>query len=282
MSLLLYLNSDERSEVSHSDRAEAEKADWEIARGNKARRGRKRKKGKEARERRKHLSTARVTRVGGKQTDALVSRPGFSMDQPRHWRRGHFHRYWTGPVKIDGSRIPYGDWEEKRELKRVWTLPTLINPEKEIENVTTRTVVSHEDDSWVDEVVKRAEGDRKEATESKIERDPKNRRKCIEAHGPHCYICGDDGSHLSDKDRVHEKGYSKGLPKRWLHCHHVKPLSESGPTVTDPEKDMVPLCAGCHSMIHLGNPAYTLEEGFAIFRKWEEKRAERRAQRGAK
>ena len=258
MSLILYLNSDNRSVVEMSEKEEIEKAEKEVADGKKGRRwGRRGKKGREAAERRKHLSTAQVTRVGGKETAAITRRPGFSFDQPRHWRRGHFHRYWTGPKKIDGVEIPFEEWGEKRTIRRPWVMPTLINPEAELELVTTRTVVRHEDEfKWMDDIIatQKTEGDRKETVQTKIERDPRNRRLCIEVHGPHCFICGKDGGWMDDDMRLN----SKGLPSAWLHCHHIEPLGESAPRKTDPEKDMVPMCAECHTMMHLRSTALTL------------------------
>jgi len=277
MSLMLYLVSDEKSTVVTSERDEAEAADREIAAGKKARRGRKKRKGREARERRKHLSTARVTRVGGKETDAITSRPGFSFDQPRHWRRGHFHRYWTGPVKIGGVRIPYEEWEDKRTLKRIWTLPALINPDGEIENVTTRTVLSHEDETdQLDELISRMEGMKGEHKQSKIERDPRNRRLCIEAHGAHCHICGDDGEWLAEDRRFN----AKGLPSGWLQCHHMEPLGETGPRETDPAKDMIPVCTGCHWIFHSDKPALSLEKAYKVYLRREERKRQIRKKAG--
>ncbi len=260
MSLLLYLNSDEKSTVVTTEREEVEQAEKEIAAGKKGRKwGRKGKKARAAKERRKFLSTARVSRVGEKETAAITSRPGFSFEQPRHWRKGHFHKYWTGPVKENGERIPYEDWEEKRTTRLPWVMPTLINKDAKLEVVTRRTVVHHEDEfAWMDELIEKSmEGGSKEVSQSQIERDPRNRKICIEAHGAHCFLCGKDGGWMDDDMRLN----SKGLPSAWLHCHHVEPLGEAGPRETDPVKDMVPMCAECHTMMHLRPTALTLEEG---------------------
>ncbi|EOV5436814.1 HNH endonuclease [Vibrio parahaemolyticus] len=36
-----------------------------------------------------------------------------------------------------------------------------------------------------------------------------------------------------------------------MHIHHKVPVSRLGiSTLVDPEKDLVPLCANCHAMVH--------------------------------
>ena len=47
----------------------------------------------------------------------------------------------------------------------------------------------------------------------------------------------------------------------FIHVHHLKPLSDiGGEYQVDPVKDLRPVCANCHAMIHSKKPAYTLEE----------------------
>uniref|UniRef100_UPI0004A48CA4 HNH endonuclease n=1 Tax=Vibrio parahaemolyticus TaxID=670 RepID=UPI0004A48CA4 len=37
----------------------------------------------------------------------------------------------------------------------------------------------------------------------------------------------------------------------YIHIHHKVPVSQLGTsTLVDPEKDLVPLCANCHAMVH--------------------------------
>lgn len=39
--------------------------------------------------------------------------------------------------------------------------------------------------------------------------------------------------------------------KNYIEIHHVKPLSENdSEKMIDPKKDLVPVCANCHRMIH--------------------------------
>ena len=250
MSLLLYLNSDDRSVVTTSEREEVARVEREAATG-RGKRGRKRRKAREAKERRKYMSTATVTRVGVREEAEIRARPGFSMDQPRHWRRGHFHRYWTGPVKVGGARIPYEEWAAKRTIVRQWLIPTLINPEGEREDVTTRTVVKEAQEALANEVL--TEGKLKDHKQSARERNPKARRKCLEHHGRICQLCSDDGSRFGEG------------AKGWLHVHHIDPLGDAvAERDVDPIADLVPLCGACHGFVHSKRPAITMERAREI------------------
>ena len=249
MSLLCYLNSDERTLRTTDQRAEITKADAEIEAG-KGRGRRKKRKGREAKERRKYMSTARVTRVGEKEEAAIRARPGFDINQPRHWRRGHFHRYWTGPMKADGARIPFEDWPEKRTVVRQWLLPMLIHPDGEVEDATTRTVVKKAQEALASTLM--------EAklmpipVQSKRERNTKARRLCLNYHGRICHLCSDDGARFGDA-------------KGWLHVHHLDPIGDAvAERKVDPRTDLIPLCATCHGFIHSRKPMLDIEEAREI------------------
>jgi len=72
------------------------------------------------------------------------------------------------------------------------------------------------------------------------ERNPKLRRQAIAIHGCSCKACG---FNFGDVYGEYAEGY--------IHIHHVQPVSElGGPKEVDPESDLVPLCANCHSVVH--------------------------------
>lgn len=53
----------------------------------------------------------------------------------------------------------------------------------------------------------------------------------------------------------------------YVHIHHLKPLSEIGKEYElDPIKDLRPVCANCHAIIHRKKPAYTIDELKSIIR----------------
>lgn len=86
----------------------------------------------------------------------------------------------------------------------------------------------------------RPEGKVKYMYGKKYERDPRNRAASITFHGTKCKICDFD----------FEKVYGR-RGKGYIEIHHVNPLSNIGEEVIiDPKKDLIPVCANCHRMIH--------------------------------
>ncbi len=83
------------------------------------------------------------------------------------------------------------------------------------------------------------EGKKKARYSSYYERNPFNRSKAIEIHGLECMVCG---FNFEDTYGVLGKGF--------IHVHHNKPISESGPTRINPRTDMSVLCPNCHAMVH--------------------------------
>ena len=94
------------------------------------------------------------------------------------------------------------------------------------------------------------EGATKKIFVNAYERSPEARRKCISHYGPTCVVCGFD----------FEKTYGE-IGRAFTHVHHVISLSDiKGPYVVDPIKDLRPVCANCHAMIHRTVPALTVEQ----------------------
>lgn len=73
--------------------------------------------------------------------------------------------------------------------------------------------------------------------------------ECIHVKGRHCNICGFD----------FEKVYGE-LGKDYIEVHHITPLGKlstaEGYEGTDPQKDLIPICSNCHSMIHRRKEPY--------------------------
>lgn len=57
------------------------------------------------------------------------------------------------------------------------------------------------------------------------------------------------------------------LGKGFAECHHVRPLSEVGPTETK-LSDLAVVCANCHRMIHRSRPMLTVEGLRALVGTW--------------
>lgn len=72
------------------------------------------------------------------------------------------------------------------------------------------------------------------------ERDPKLRKLAIEIHGTSCMGCNFNFGKVYGE-------YGDGF----IHIHHTIPVSKyGGPKTVNPETDLFPLCANCHSIVH--------------------------------
>jgi 5-methylcytosine-specific restriction protein A len=90
-------------------------------------------------------------------------------------------------------------------------------------------------------------------TTTQITRNQKAREECIKIKGCRCNICGFD----------FKEKYG-GLGENYIEVHHITPIGSLSTSVeyegTNPEKDLIPLCSNCHSMIHRKNPPYSPTE----------------------
>lgn len=93
------------------------------------------------------------------------------------------------------------------------------------------------------------EGERRLNSQSKVERSRANRERCIKLYGYKCQICG---LQMSDK-------YGE-IATNFIHVHHIESISKSGPRWVNPEKDLLPICPNCHSIIHIKEPPLKPEE----------------------
>lgn len=85
---------------------------------------------------------------------------------------------------------------------------------------------------------------------NRYERNPVNRAACISHFGAKCQACGFD---FLEKYGV--------LGNEYIEVHHRVPVSAMGGDYRlDPVKDLVPVCANCHAMLHRSQPPLTVEE----------------------
>lgn len=83
------------------------------------------------------------------------------------------------------------------------------------------------------------EGTKKITQHVRYERNPHNRKEAIRLQGHKCKICG------FDFDEV----YGKELADSYIEVHHIKQLA-NGEQEVNPAKDLLPVCANCHRMLH--------------------------------
>ncbi|WP_295975420.1 HNH endonuclease [uncultured Xanthomonas sp.] len=82
------------------------------------------------------------------------------------------------------------------------------------------------------------------------ERNATARKLCIAHYGPTCQACGLN----------YEEKYG-AIGADLIHVHHVTPLSAIGEAYqVDPIRDLIPLCATCHHVVHRRDPPYSVAE----------------------
>lgn len=82
------------------------------------------------------------------------------------------------------------------------------------------------------------------------ERNPAARLACLQHYGQICQACG-----LKYEDKYGAIGADL------IHVHHITPLASIGKEYqVDPIRDLVPLCATCHHVVHQRSPPYTVAE----------------------
>jgi 5-methylcytosine-specific restriction enzyme A len=105
------------------------------------------------------------------------------------------------------------------------------------------------------------EGNVKQVIVNKYEREIKARQACVDFYGICCKACGLN----------FEKVYGE-IGKDFIHVHHVVPVSEIGENYKiNPIKDLIPLCANCHSMLHRTKPVMSVKKLKIIMQIYKEK-----------
>ena len=85
---------------------------------------------------------------------------------------------------------------------------------------------------------------------NRYERDDRARTACIRHYGPQCVVCGFDFANA----------YGATV-KGFIHVHHLTPLATVGQGYrVNPVRDLRPVCANCHAVVHRREPAYTVED----------------------
>jgi len=101
-----------------------------------------------------------------------------------------------------------------------------------------------------EQAMRAREGAAFDVVQTRYERDPVARKKCIAHHGHVCAVC---------KMRFVET-YGE-LGKDFIHVHHLNPLADAGGEhEVDPISDLIPVCPNCHAMLHRRTPPFSIEE----------------------
>jgi hypothetical protein len=94
------------------------------------------------------------------------------------------------------------------------------------------------------------EGAAIQVTVNAYERNPAARRACLEHYGCRCDVCGFDFAATYGD-----------IGKGFIHVHHLVALAVIGEAYeVDPIRDLRPLCANCHAMVHRVRPAMDIDK----------------------
>lgn len=100
------------------------------------------------------------------------------------------------------------------------------------------------------EIQRYTEGRRREITTKTYDRSPLARQECIKYHGYNCDVCG-----LNFEETYGPIGTS------YIEVHHLRPVADvDAEYLIDPIKDLRPVCANCHRMLHKQRPPLSIEE----------------------
>jgi 5-methylcytosine-specific restriction endonuclease McrA len=105
------------------------------------------------------------------------------------------------------------------------------------------------------------EGAVKRISVNAYERNRKARIICLQHHGYACIVCGFDFF----------KAYGE-IGREFAHVHHLRRIAKRGGTYKlNPKKDLCPICANCHAMIHRRDEPFTVSELNRILREQRER-----------
>lgn len=136
-------------------------------------------------------------------------------------------------------------WTMRSNLQKALEELNLVEKEKEeiVERLPTETLPFEDQELY-------REGKVIQVFANRYERNQSARIKCIAHYGHQCSVCGFDfGAVYGD------------IADGFIHIHHKIQLADIGQEYEiDPISDLIPLCANCHSVVHLAKPALTIEE----------------------
>ena len=162
--------------------------------------------------------------------------------QPQYDRR-------DDPLPISG-RLPYmGTFSEVDPGK--WDVTSVLQALRRHDSSEPAAKLS-EGRSFRDDIAREAlfEGAERTVVARVYERSPAAREHCIAEFGDKCCICGFD----------FEVYYGRA-GAGYIEVHHLFPMAEFREKhIVDPVRDLRPVCANCHAMIHRRSPAYSIDE----------------------
>ena len=132
------------------------------------------------------------------------------------------NNYWRDGVRVISEEV----------YERITSATSKVIPQKSIYDEAFNDLDAS--------LVSGEEGKKKQSYVTTYERRPELRKAAIAIHGFSCSVCDFNfGKFYGD--------YAEG----YIHIHHITPVSElTEPSKVNPQTDLVPVCANCHSIIH--------------------------------
>jgi 5-methylcytosine-specific restriction protein A len=157
-------------------------------------------------------------------------------------------QFGNGPVRLHWQ---LNDYQELKNHPNFIGLITSENKSSKLKNPLKSAIINK---SYT-------EGAKKTVFTNRYERDITARYSCIQYYGAQCWVCDFD----------FERTYGS-LGAEYIVVHHRVPVavrSLGGKYELDPQRDLVPLCANCHAMVHRTTPARETLPGALDPYKWE-------------
>ncbi len=165
-------------------------------------------------------------------------------------------RHYFKRVQASGQQLP----DDVAEELEAWWRETYGLPENPITSARLAEELP-ENHAYFEGAVSRIEI-------NAYERNAAARRACVAHYGARCRVCGFD----------FERTYG-ALGRDFIHVHHLKRLSGIGEQYQlDPIRDLRPVCANCHAMIHRQDPPLKLKDLRQIVTEIRDGRRSRRQQ----
>lgn len=192
------------------------------------------------------IASGQIGKIGKAISDHLNVLPDTYFDG-KNERPAYFlivGPYYSSEGKKRGQRP---GWEMTENLRIALENLNLVSSDKKNQDTVDRLpteIFQFEEQEFL------TEGKATKVTVNRYERNLKARLECIKHYGDKCFICDFDfGQQYGD------------MAKGFIHVHHLKSLAEiNGEYVVNPVTDLIPVCANCHSVIHLTRPAMTVDE----------------------
>lgn len=169
--------------------------------------------------------------------------PEECIDDTEFWKNGikpADQRYYRARLirKIDGIGLTYNALKAHGLRSNFQNVLRLSSLGEDVESYVLACLNGTE--SIDDDMAGYPEGAKETIVVNKYERDPRNRKACIDYYGCQCQACGMDFG----------KMYGP-LAEGFIHVHHVVPVSKlDNNYIINPVKDLIPLCPNCHAMVH--------------------------------